>query len=111
MEYITTQDWYEQLIATVARVKAFFGYSKDKQDELIQFTDAHQAHTEQTSEGTKETELYEAWDFSGILTLQQMILQQNARQIIRKMMARQIMRKMMAPNRGIFVDRGNDGSE
>jgi hypothetical protein len=32
MEEIAAEDCYEQLLATVARVKAFFGYSKDKQD-------------------------------------------------------------------------------
>jgi hypothetical protein len=29
MEDIIVEDWYEQLVATVARLKAFFGYSKD----------------------------------------------------------------------------------
>jgi hypothetical protein len=35
MEDIAAEDWYEQLIATVVRVKATVGYSNDKQDELI----------------------------------------------------------------------------
>jgi hypothetical protein len=38
MEDIAAEDWHEQLLAVVARIKAFFGYSKDKQDERIKFT-------------------------------------------------------------------------
>jgi hypothetical protein len=42
-EDIIAEEWYdEQRVATVSRAKAFFGYSKDKQGELIQFTEAHQ---------------------------------------------------------------------
>jgi hypothetical protein len=47
---IAAEDWHEQLLVTVARVKACFGYSKDKQDkqdELIKFAEAPSgAHTE-----------------------------------------------------------------
>jgi hypothetical protein len=35
MEGIAGEDWHEQLLVTVAHVKAFFGYSKEKQDTLI----------------------------------------------------------------------------
>jgi hypothetical protein len=37
-----------QLLVTVARLKALFGYSKDKQDMLIEFTDAQSdSHSEE----------------------------------------------------------------
>jgi hypothetical protein len=36
MEDISAEDLHEQLLVTVARVKAFSGYSKDKQDKLNQ---------------------------------------------------------------------------
>jgi hypothetical protein len=29
------EEWHDQLLVTVARVKAFFGYSKDMQDKPI----------------------------------------------------------------------------
>jgi hypothetical protein len=51
MEDIAAKDWHEQLLVIVAHVKAFFRYSKDKQDELIKFAEAPSgAHTEETSE-------------------------------------------------------------
>jgi hypothetical protein len=51
MEDIAAEDWHEQLLFVVASIKAFFGYSKDKQDELIKFAEAPSgAHTEETSE-------------------------------------------------------------
>lgn len=52
-----------QLFVAGARVKAFFGYPKDKQDELIKFADARSGiHTEETSEQIEEAELDEKWD-------------------------------------------------
>jgi hypothetical protein len=93
IEDIRAEDWHEQLVATVARVKAFFGYSKDKQDELIQSTEAHQMCIQnrylRVQQGQNLTK-------HGSLTQQQMILQHNARYI---------MRKIMAPSRRIFVDK------
>jgi HD superfamily phosphodiesterase len=75
MEDIAAEEWHEQLLFTVARVKAFFGYSKDKQDNLITFAEALSgAHMEETSENREEAELDEAWD----LDAAQKMLQQNA---------------------------------
>jgi hypothetical protein len=52
-----------QLLANVARVKALFEYSKDKQDEFIKFAEAPSgAHTEETADDIEEAELDEAWD-------------------------------------------------
>jgi hypothetical protein len=46
----------------VARVKAFFGYSKDKQDELIKFTESPSgAYAEAMSEDKEEAEFDDAW--------------------------------------------------
>jgi hypothetical protein len=59
--------WHEQLLVVVFdRIKAFFGYSKDKQDERIKFTAQAPsgAHTEETSEDIEEAELDEAWDLN-----------------------------------------------
>jgi hypothetical protein len=43
--------WDLQLFVTDGRVKAFFGYSKDKQDKFTKFAEALSgAHTEETSE-------------------------------------------------------------
>jgi hypothetical protein len=33
------ENWHGQLLVTIARVKAFFGYSKGKQDELIKLSE------------------------------------------------------------------------
>jgi hypothetical protein len=50
-EDIAFEGWHEQLLATVDRVKALFGYSKDKQDDLIKFSEAPSgAHTEEMSD-------------------------------------------------------------
>jgi hypothetical protein len=60
---IRTLDWHEHLLVIVARVKAFFQYSKDKQDVLIRLTDApSDAQAVHFSEGIEEAELDEAWD-------------------------------------------------
>jgi hypothetical protein len=53
------------LFLTVARVKALFGYLKDKLDELIKFVKSPSgAHTEETSEGIQEAELDDTWDLN-----------------------------------------------
>jgi hypothetical protein len=63
MEDITAEDWHERLLVTVARVKAFFVYSKDKRDELITLVKVPSgAHTEETSEDIEEAELDKALD-------------------------------------------------
>jgi hypothetical protein len=65
MEDIAAEDWHEQLLFVVASIKAFFGYSKDKQDELIKFAEAQPGlHTEVTSENIEVAELDEAWDLN-----------------------------------------------
>jgi hypothetical protein len=92
MEDIRAEVWYEQLVATVARVKAFFGYSKDKQDELIQFTKVHQVCIQSRRLRVLKRKKSAK---HGILTQQQKILQQNA----------ESMRKRMAPSRQILADR------
>jgi hypothetical protein len=47
------------------RVRAFFGYSKDKQDRLIKLTEAtSDAHTEETPKDIEGTELVETWDLN-----------------------------------------------
>jgi hypothetical protein len=54
-----------ELLVIVDRVKTFFEYSKDKQDELIKFAEAPPGvHTEETSENIEEAELDEAWDLN-----------------------------------------------
>jgi hypothetical protein len=51
-----------QLLVTVAHVKTFFGYSKDKKEELIELTEALSgAHKEETSEDMQEVKLDEVW--------------------------------------------------
>jgi hypothetical protein len=43
----------------------FFGYSKDKQDKLIDFTEVPSgAHLEENYEGIEEVKLDEAWDLT-----------------------------------------------
>jgi hypothetical protein len=84
MEEIASEDWHEQLIVTVARVKAFFGYSKARQDALIheatlrisdetsEFEGSEAAETfediedaeRQEAEALNARENSEAWDFS-----------------------------------------------
>jgi hypothetical protein len=55
----------EGLCLTVARVKALFGYSKDKLADLINVAEAQPcAHAEETAENIKETELDDAWDLN-----------------------------------------------
>jgi hypothetical protein len=57
--------WDLQLLVTVARVKALFGYSKDKQDQLIKFAQAPSGvHAKEMSEDKEEAELDEAWDLN-----------------------------------------------
>jgi hypothetical protein len=47
----------------VARVKALFGYLKDKLDDLIKFAESPSgAHTEEISKDTKEAKLDDACD-------------------------------------------------
>jgi hypothetical protein len=54
-----------QLLVTVARLKAFFGYSKDKQDKLIDFTEVPSGvHSEENYGGIEEVKLDEAWDLT-----------------------------------------------
>jgi hypothetical protein len=43
MEYIAAEDRHTQLLVTVARVKVFFGCSKDKQDKIIEFAQTEEA--------------------------------------------------------------------
>jgi hypothetical protein len=43
MERIAAEDWHEQLLITVASVKAFFGHSKDKQDKVIKAAELTEA--------------------------------------------------------------------
>jgi hypothetical protein len=69
MEEIAAEDWHKQLLVIVARVKAFFGYSKDKQDtlitaaELAELTEAPLGgDAEETTEDIDEAELDEARD-------------------------------------------------
>jgi hypothetical protein len=58
------KSWDLQLFVTDGRVKGFFGYSKDKQDEFIKFAEAPSgAHTEETSEGIQEAELDDSTNF------------------------------------------------
>jgi hypothetical protein len=87
MEEIASEDWHEQLLVTVARVKAFFGYSKARQDALIheatlrisdetsEFEGSEAAETFETFEDIEDAERQEAealnarenseaWDFS-----------------------------------------------
>ena len=64
MEGIAAEDLHEQLLVTVARVKALIGYSKEKQEKLIraaQLTDASFGmDTVETPDDTEEAELDEA---------------------------------------------------
>jgi hypothetical protein len=66
MEDVAADDWHEQLIVTVARVKAFFGYSKDKYEKLIVLATLVEAPsgapTEETSEDIEEAELDDSRD-------------------------------------------------
>jgi hypothetical protein len=55
------------VVVAAACIKAFFGYSKYKQDELIKFAEAPSgAHTDEASEDIEEAELDEAWDLNAV---------------------------------------------
>jgi hypothetical protein len=57
--------WDLQLLVTVARVKALFGYSKDKQGKLTKFAQAPSgAQKEELSTKIEDAELGEAWDLN-----------------------------------------------
>jgi hypothetical protein len=65
MEGVAADDWHEKLIVTVARVKAFFGYTKDKQNKLIRLAKAPSGlPIEETSEDIEEAELDQARDLN-----------------------------------------------
>jgi hypothetical protein len=61
------EDWHEQLIVTIARVKAFFGYGKKRQDKLIREAEGIEeadADTQETLEEIEAVELDEARDLN-----------------------------------------------